>query len=93
MQRLRTRVSACSWPLPCVAYVSSDKKKVGMHVGDTGDAAGGRSVSISKREIGDGEKTAPDNEGDEQCCDFARRHHLYKKGRRGITSGGTGIGG
>jgi hypothetical protein len=87
MQRRRTCVSACSWPFSCVAYVSSDDKNVGMHVGDTEEVAGGRSGSISKREIGDGEKAAPDDEDDERCRDFARHRRLHDEEGRWMKSG------
>jgi hypothetical protein len=87
----RTRISACSWPFCCVTNVSRDDVKVVVHAEDAGDAIGGRSASIAKREMGDGKKAAPDEEDDQRRCDFAPRRCLWDGVVWDVQSGVMGI--
>jgi hypothetical protein len=87
----RTRVSACSWPFCCVADVSLDDVKVVVRAEDAGDAIGGRSASIAKREMADGKKAAPDEEDGQQRRDFAPRRRLWDGEMWDVQSGVMGI--
>jgi hypothetical protein len=58
---------------------------------DAGDAIGGRSASIAKREMGDGKKAAPDEEHDQQRRDFTPRHRLWDGVVWDVQSGVMGI--